>query len=538
MAEPPVPWRLLLTIASLLFVLHALLFRNWLIDDAGISLAYARNLAQGYGLTAQPGVPPVEGFSNPLWTLVLAGFAFGGARDALLTPKLLSLTLVCLAFLGIVASGWRQAAPGLAAALPLLLLPLNTSFVVWVTSGLENPLLVFLAVVSCALSLEAIRAEPGPSWLDAGSGLVSALLALTRPDAIVYTAAYPLILLTRTVLKGEWPGLPGRLGRYAAGFIPLVFAYFVFRVTYYHDWVPNTYHAKDKPSLQGLLDLAKVQSLVESAAGPLALAVVLLLGGGILLGRRAERPARLAVLMVYLGLATLVYLVMPTDWMGEYRFATAFFVFLYWALGEVLGSVLRLAAVAAPARLLVAAFAVLLTGSTALRHGARSLDFAAAPIVPFARVAAFSGTGYNRLAAVLGHPRPSLLTPDLGGTLFYSTMRVYDLAGLCDRVIAVALRNDRPTFLRYVFEQARPTFIHVHASWAEWADLSEDRRFARDYVAILERHEGPAQWRTTALPRVPWSGDYVRRDALGPDPSTLERLRRAFHELEMPALSP
>src|SRR5215831_18915345 len=56
-----------------LFLAHAWLLRDWLIDDAGISFAYARNLAAGHGLVAQPGSTPVEGFSNPLWTLLVAG---------------------------------------------------------------------------------------------------------------------------------------------------------------------------------------------------------------------------------------------------------------------------------------------------------------------------------------------------------------------------------------------------------------------------------------------------------------------------------
>src|SRR5690348_6795119 len=55
-----------------LFVIHGLRFGGWLIDDAGISFAYARNLAAGAGLVAQAGHAPVEGFSNPLWTLLIA----------------------------------------------------------------------------------------------------------------------------------------------------------------------------------------------------------------------------------------------------------------------------------------------------------------------------------------------------------------------------------------------------------------------------------------------------------------------------------
>jgi hypothetical protein len=173
----------------------------------------------------------------------------------------------------------------------------------------------------------------------------------------------------------------------------------------------------------------------------------------------------------------------------------------------------------------------------ALLHGPRSRDFAANPLVPFARVAAFSGTGYNRLAALVGR-KASLLTPDMGGTVYYSTMRVYDLAGLCDRMIARSLRTDRATFLRYVSDEARPTFIHVLASWADWADLAADPRLARDYAVMSERHDGPAEWRQRTPARIPWSADYVRRESIADDPATLTRLRSAFREQGMPHLSP
>jgi len=43
-----------------------------MVDDAGISMAYAVNLAHGYGLVSQAGRTPVEGFSNPAWVVLLA----------------------------------------------------------------------------------------------------------------------------------------------------------------------------------------------------------------------------------------------------------------------------------------------------------------------------------------------------------------------------------------------------------------------------------------------------------------------------------
>ena len=90
----------------------------------------------------------------------------------------------------------------------------------------------------------------------------------------------------------------------------------------------------------------------------------------------------------------------------------------------------------------------------------------------------------------------------------------------------------------YVFEATRPTFIHAHASWAEWAAFPSDPRLERDYVAISERWDGPSEWRDRAPSRLPWSADYVRRDAVGSRREVLSNLQRAFREQGMPELSP
>jgi hypothetical protein len=43
-----------------------------LLDDSMISMRYAANLAHGHGLVWNPGAPPVEGYTNPLWLLYMA----------------------------------------------------------------------------------------------------------------------------------------------------------------------------------------------------------------------------------------------------------------------------------------------------------------------------------------------------------------------------------------------------------------------------------------------------------------------------------
>jgi hypothetical protein len=46
-----------------------------LFDDAMISMTFAKNLANGYGLVWNPGEsPPIEGYTNPLWVVFMSIF--------------------------------------------------------------------------------------------------------------------------------------------------------------------------------------------------------------------------------------------------------------------------------------------------------------------------------------------------------------------------------------------------------------------------------------------------------------------------------
>jgi hypothetical protein len=509
-----------------LFVAHAVLFWRWLIDDAGISFAYARNLALGHGLVAQPGAAPVEGFSNPLWTLLIAGTYALRLFDLAWTPKLLSLALVAATFWLIDLDLGRRSAAPWSAAFAAALLASSTSFVVWTTSGLENPLLACLAALSCLAT--GLALEGGPARA-AGAGAVAGLLALTRPDALVYAAALPLAAL---LSPGTWSDLERaarRLAAHAAGFAAVFVPYLLFRRLYFGAWLPNTYYAKDHPSLGFLFDRDKWTGLLEGALGPVGLPglVLVILGIGWLAARRALGPRSLS-LALHLALATAAYMLMPEDWMGEFRFATPFLIFFYWSLAEALQRLGTPAGGAWRSGLAAAAGLCVLATSVAV-HAPRTAEFAAGPVVPLSGVARYYGDGFNALADALGVRRASLLAPDMGGTLLTSRLAVYDLVGLCDREAARTLRSDSTAFHRYVLEGIRPTFIHIHGAWSGWAGLHADPRFVAAYAPI--REDWPAGPHTDDEPT--W-GDYVRRDLLGPDPGAmLNRLRVAYAQAGM-----
>jgi hypothetical protein len=525
-----------------LFGAHAIMFGGWLIDDAGISFAYARNVVHGHGLVSQPGLPPVEGYSNFLWVLLVA--LLYGARVFALpwAAKALAGVLVAVAFF----VTWRAlaaAAPwgGRAATGGLVLVSLQTAFVVWTMSGMENPLTVLLASLLLAMGLQVL--SDGPSyrsgWL---GGIVAGLLAWTRPDGIVFAAAYPTWLAMNALARH--PRHPGALARalvpYLGGLVPLLAILEVFRLWYFGDLVPNTYYAKGGPSLRTILDLfwlrepllGKLLDLSQSVVGwrPRVWGLVAVLGATAWLGgRRALGPVH-GALGVMLVAATAVYLLLPSDWMGEYRFATAFYLFFYLFAASLLAAAVEMAFGRPVVRAAVFwAGAVMLAGFTIVLTAPRSAAFAHAPTVPLVRVAENYGQRFERLGAVLGIDVPSLLAPSIGGPLLRARVRIYDLGMLCDRRIALAIgpasrQRNQAAFYDYVFDEARPTFISTAVYYTWLARLDDDPRFRRDYVPIAEHLD---RWVLAEHGVERFSGDYVRRDALGGRPEVLARLQAA-----------
>src|SRR5439155_7709644 len=131
-------------------------------DDAAITFAYSRSLATGSWFSLQPGVQPVEGFSDPTWMVSLAigrllglfdhGGTIFGVPDYVLFPK--ALALLCCA--GILTACYLvakrvTARPALLTLLVGLIIATIPSFVIWTTSGLENSMFALAVVTLAAL---------------------------------------------------------------------------------------------------------------------------------------------------------------------------------------------------------------------------------------------------------------------------------------------------------------------------------------------------------------------------------------------------
>ncbi len=233
-----------------------LVHRFWFVtDDAFISFRYARNWAEGAGLRFNLGVdPPVEGFSNFLWTALMAGI-HGLGLD------MVGLACWISFFLGLILL-WivnrRLVAlhgPGNAAAfLGTLFLACFPPFAVWSTGGLETMLFALLLFTAYA-NLPGSIGEPRGLL----AGLAAGLLALTRPEGIIWGLALAGLHLLRRGPEKE-RAVDRAFVRYLALLLSMTAIFLAARLLYFEKALPNTAYAKVGFSLEilerGLLYLA------------------------------------------------------------------------------------------------------------------------------------------------------------------------------------------------------------------------------------------------------------------------------------------
>ena len=456
--------------------------RDWIVDDAGISFAYAENLAGGRGLVLHPAHRAEEGYSNLLWVLLLAVARLLGA-DVAVVAKVVGVGLGAVASaVAVGASGVRSGA----AALAVGAVATGAPAVIWSSSGLESGMV-------CALSIAMVVGERG--WL---RGLAMAGLALARPEAA--------LLIAGVVAADAWDG---RRALVAAPALAALAGQQVFRMLYFGAAFPNPYYAK----VSGLnpLRLLNVAGpgwsyVLGWLRGTHLLAVVPLLalvrGGGVLRRAAGLLAAQVAFAVIANG-----------DWMTGWRFLAASHGVVAIGVAAGLGELERLAgAPRARAAALGAAGLVLLGTFDGLA------EVRWAPPTPMERVAQVART-FDDLARRLGVVHPRIAWHDAGGSSYRVGLDVVDLGGLDNRDIAMH-RGDREFMRTYLFEVARPTFFYSddRAFAALWCGFHRMEEFARDYVALELPAELMAQApicaiRREAVKEAP--GVLVVRDAAG-----------------------
>ncbi|MCB9462082.1 MAG: hypothetical protein H6682_00120 [Candidatus Eisenbacteria bacterium] len=196
---------------------------RWTSDDAFITFRYIDQWLGGHGLVYNPG-ERVEGYTHPLWLLLLTPFRAAGLA---LVPA--SMFLGLLSYAGLLLLLGRRY------PLTALVLALHSEVATWATGGLET-MLFTLETMLLVWTVSQKRA-----WL---AGLVSVAVVLTRPDGALFVVCAGLFLLLWSERSVGMGGRIRTLGRFLAPIALVLAPYLAWKLSYYGDLLPNTYYAK------------------------------------------------------------------------------------------------------------------------------------------------------------------------------------------------------------------------------------------------------------------------------------------------------
>lgn len=440
---------------------------DFLVDDAFISYRYGRHLADGHGLVWNLGeTPPVEGFSNFLWTLMCAALELLG-----LAPDLWTRIIgVACAFglVALVASCTRRlsASDAWPARLATLASATAAPVAVWATGGLET-----MAFTLCVFGVfAALASERGAPKVRAAA-LWAALAVLVRADGFVWVAMSAVAALA-TANAGERRALLRALVLVALVSLGVTLAYLAFRWSYFEALQPNT--ARIKVAF-GAKYLQRGAQYVAS----LCLCVVsvpLALGGALTRARRDVSGLALGSL-VFCASAFAYLILLGGDWMMMYRMLVPAMPFVALALGA------WLATLASPTLRLVLGGGVVVLGALpcfdvhAVPRGLRELahfrwsqDFRGEYEMWAKGVVDIENWQLDgRALGLATKPGESIVLGNIGALGYYAPeLVVYDTQGLTNREPLLPLdpaAREMPGHDRKVeiagFEKYRPTFFNA-----------------------------------------------------------------------------
>ncbi len=223
------------------------LYHGNTIDDAYISFQYAKNWASGNGVVFNPS-ERVEGYTNFLWVALLAPLWPLVGHDAWHFAAAAWVLALTLGLLGIFAVGTvaaRVFRHPLSWVVAVLWLSFDDAFICYTVFALENQLLIVCLLGGlAALSYRFRHWE----WALGGS---FALTAMTRPDGVLWPAAFVLAALPAIVADRSREGraFARSLAKALVAFAIPFGAYFAWRWAYYGYPFPNTFYLKVGHSL-------------------------------------------------------------------------------------------------------------------------------------------------------------------------------------------------------------------------------------------------------------------------------------------------
>ena len=531
------------------FLGYQWVFRDWVIEDAAISFAYARNWVEGNGLVAVAGGERIEGYSNPLWVALLALFQ-GLGLDGFDAGK----AMACLFGSACVPFAWLLAREALpegrkdSAWIAPILVGWSAHHAIWSASALENSLFNALVLGGSWQLLRDVRRGGWP-W----SAAWFLGLGLTRPEGTAYAGLAGLFYLIFTWRDRR--SLRPALLWAAAYWVP--FGLFeAWRIWYFALPLPNTYYAKfvtqgNFPMRWYARGWDQVRSYAWRTGMGFALPLVILGTVGITGWRRRASLGIAGVLSLLLlipgpllarelffwpaipepvewlrfriGVIAVMTLVLPFVALGgpggrarALLWSMAGFALWFGVLsnGDWMRGLRWMSLFVCPAAVLIAVgLDALNTWLAEWRQRPRYdatgwllvallIGISVPPQLVFARWYRGWVDDYPQMIKrrvdhsaelarrVFLEDRLRPLDMDMGAHMWWGDQHPVDMAGLIDIPMSLHRYNQRRFIEEYVFEETRPHVAHVHLRWAEISGFKTYPMWSRDYIPYVGYIDG------------------------------------------------
>jgi hypothetical protein len=464
-----------------------------LLDDAMVSMRYARHLVQGHGFVWNVGDPPLEGFTNPLWTLVMAAvhlLPLPQVRYTLVLQVISAVVLLAmLAAIHVLAVHLLRAdaavGPGSRPGVPaqtivpmaaMLLAGLYWPLVYWTLEGMEVGLLALIATLAAASLIT--RKRPAVTYA------ILAIGTFVRTDF--------LVVLLSIAIAGALLDDPQRRRAHLTVGLGVAITSAILqtgaRLLYFHDALPNTYYLKLTGYPAALRVTRGAWVLLTTIARSNGLLLVLP-AAAIALESGAARKRQLLLLTPFFAQAAY------STWVGGDAWEGTIPCNRYLAVGTPLlfvaatRPIARLAAWLDPRARLGTASALAVTIAVVLAIAPwRTLLF----LDPLPYIDKDRDLTVRALAArQLTRPEGSVAATGVGTIGYYSERRIVDLLGKCDRHVA------RLPMRRAIRQNPLTYFLPGHLKWDYAYSIGE---LKPDLVAQLWEYPDEAR---------PYLTDYV-----------------------------
>lgn len=447
------------------------------LDDSWIHLQFARNLADGNGLSYDSG-RLVTGSTAPLWTALLS-LGMGLPGGGLLAAKLLGIALHLLGIALTYRLARELALPRGLATLAAAW-TLSTSWLVWsALSGMEIPLFIVLSLGGMVLAIRERRAESGDGVARPPlSFALFALGALARPEGalLLLLAVVDRLLRWRRrgpvleLVRPPWRALAVGLALAALVLIPAALVYAAIGGSP----LPTTFGSKAGAVRRWWPDAQYAYLVLGILFRPLPFAVLAAGAGALALVPRlgTRRDCGLLPALWLLALPLVYSMLSPEGKhllvgnFGRYFFPLLPVVAVLGALGierawDALADVragrggrmpLPLRAVGV-AMLLVPTLLTLATGATRYAQNVANVQDGDVAMALWLR---------PRL-----DPRALLAVQDIGALKFLLPNPVLDLSGIVDPELQAHVRaaNDPAAATLAFLERRRPDYLVVFPAW-------------------------------------------------------------------------